>query len=65
MNLFGLEISLARKNNPHSCQYEKKLVTEDSCRIARDAMGQRVDDLKGHIDTRFEDMKDFIRKNGR
>jgi len=39
-------------------------VSKSGCHKAQDAINQRINDLINHIDTRFEDLKDFIIKNG-
>lgn len=43
----------------------KEKVSRHECHSAQRAIGQRIDDVKDHIDTRFEDMKDFIRNGGK
>lgn len=43
----------------------KNKVTKGECHTAQDGIKLRIDDLQGHMDTRFEDMKDFIKKNGK
>ena len=40
------------------------VVYRDTCQANRDAQEQRTDDLKEHIDTRFNNLKDFISNNG-
>lgn len=52
MNLFGLEIKL--KNG------KQKYVKEEVCEANRKSLGRSVDDLRAHIDTRFEDFKTFM-----
>lgn len=60
MNLFGLEITTSKNG---------KYIKKASCREMRESisevLNQRIEDLKDHIDTRFEDMKTLILKNGR
>ena len=59
MDLFGIHLSF--KNG--------KYVKQEDCLKKHDdikeVIGQRIDDLKTHIDTRFTDYKDFILKNGK
>ena len=44
-------------------KYDKK-VDKTACHEAQKAVRQRIDDLQNHINTRFDDVKDFIKKNG-
>lgn len=60
MNLFGVEISFGK--NGKYIKREECTETHDNLQKVLD---QRIADLKGHIDTRFEDYKDFFLKNGR
>lgn len=39
-------------------------VKRPECHNAMNSFNKRIEDLKDHIDTRFEDIKDFI-KNGK
>ena len=41
-----------------------KKVNKEECHIAHKAMEQRLEQTERHIDTRFDDLKDFINKNG-
>ena len=54
MNIFGLDIKIAGKENGYvrigECQKEHEKVTS------------QIDSLKEHIDTRIEDLKDFLLK---
>ena len=64
MNLFGIEIRLARKDNPGN---PSKYITQEDCHRAQDGikedMHARMDDVKNHINTRIDDLKDYIRNN--
>lgn len=57
MNLFGLEITLAGKQNGY--------VRVGDCQRNHDRVDKSIEDLEHHIDTRFDDIKDFILKNGK
>jgi len=59
MELFGLNISFNGngKKNP--------IIRQQECHKAQDAIRGEIKSIKDHIDTRFEDYKDFILKNGK
>ena len=42
----------------------KNVVYRDVCHTAQDGIKSKIEDLDKHIDTRFDDLKDFIIKNG-
>lgn len=56
MNLFGVEISMSNKKD------EKCYIEREDCHKAMEAVDQRISDLKSHIDTRLDDIKDLIKK---
>ena len=56
MNLFGFNISWNGNN---------KYVKQKDCHRAMDKLEERISELKEHIADRFEDLKDFILKNGK
>jgi uncharacterized protein with von Willebrand factor type A (vWA) domain len=63
MNLFGIEIKLAKNNKP-------KYVKQKECHLAMEMLNQRISDLKKSLCARFddtnrriEDIKDFILHN--
>ena len=39
-------------------------VGRDACHTAQKSVHKRIDDLDKHLDTRFDDIKCFIEKNG-
>jgi len=43
----------------------KEKVSRHECHSAQKAIGKRIEDLSGHIDTRIDDLKDFIRNGGK
>lgn len=43
----------------------KEKVSKSECHAAQESTNRRIDDLKNHIDTRFSDLKDFIKENGK
>ena len=43
----------------------KNKVGKDACHTAQGAVRQRIDDLQNHLDTRIDDLKDFIKENGK
>jgi hypothetical protein len=57
---FGVEIKLSGSNG----QYVKHSDCIEKHEPIKDALNQRIEDLKGHIDKRFDDFKDFL-KNGK
>ena len=61
MNLFGLEIHLKSSNN--------KFIRQNECHQAQNKIRQEIltlkEDLRNLFNTRFEDFKDFIIKNGK
>ena len=62
MNLLGLEIKFAAKDN-------NKYVIKEECHQAQDLIRQEMRDnfnnLRLHFDVRIDDLKDFFLKNGR
>ena len=60
MNLFGVDIRFAKKDNPGD-----RFVTKENCHIAMDSYSRRLDELKEFIAVRIDDLKDYINKNGR
>lgn len=40
-------------------------VSRPECHQAQEGFKSRIDDLRNHIDVRFDDIKDYIDKNGR
>ncbi len=64
MNLFGLEINVPKKEpngHKHDC-----FVKREECHTAMEGIKENIDvqitALRTHIDTRFEDFKDFFSK---
>jgi hypothetical protein len=58
MNLLGLEISFSKNGKyvkQEECLKEHNLLTLD--------LDRRFSSLKEHVDTRVEDLKDFLLKN--
>lgn len=43
----------------------KKKMDKSECHQAQEGIKQRIDDLSQHIDTRIDDLKDYIKKNGK
>jgi len=39
-------------------------VTKNECHSAQKSVSKRIDDFQNHVDNRFDDIKDFIKKNG-
>jgi len=65
MNLFGLDISLSKKQG--DCNGDGCVKEKDCERIhgtLASALDNRFTSLKDHIDTRIDDLKDFIKLNG-
>lgn len=64
MNLFGIEITFASKKQDDAVRKseENDLIRRHECHKAMDMLNQRFADLKEHIDTRFEDIKDLLLK---
>lgn len=71
MNLFGLEIKLANGKEKESDSFLTReefrlsqIVTKtafDSAQVAsKEAFEKRIDDLRIHIDTRINDLKEFL-----
>jgi len=57
MELFGININFNGKKNP--------VVRQQECHQAQDTIRAEIKSVKDHIDTRIEDLKDFLLKNGR
>jgi len=58
MNLFGIELKIAKKNS------NSKFVKQDECHRAQNIIKDTVTAGLKAIDTRFDDLKDFILKSG-
>ena len=65
MNLFGLDISLSRKEAYNGDGHVKEKDCERTHDTLADTLDSRFTSLKEHIDTRINDLKDFIKLNGR
>ena len=55
MNLFGLEVKLAKKGG------NNKYILKPDCHRAMDGIHHRITELSTHIDKRFNDLKDWIK----
>jgi len=63
MNLFGLDVTLSKnRENANGCV--KKGDCERIHDTLSDALDTRFTSLKEHINTRIDDLKDFIKLNG-
>ena len=62
VSLFSISIAVLKISRNGN---NKDFVKRPDCHSAMDTQinmfNQRMDDLKSHIDTRFEDIKDFIK----
>jgi hypothetical protein len=58
MNLFGLEISLAKRNG------NGEYMTKENCFLSQNQLKRHLDDclreLKRDMNVRFDDLKDFF-----
>ena len=67
-SLFGIDISLSSKKK--EAERDKflrleEIVSREECHKAMDFLSQRFIDLKEHIDTRIDDLRDLINKTRR
>jgi len=60
MELFGINISFSKNG-----QYVKHKDCPEKHNDIKELFSKRIDDLKNHIDIRFDDYKDFFLKNGK
>ena len=59
--LGGFCLGLYRMSNGHL----KNKISKGECHTAQEGVARRIDDLRGHIDSRLEDLKDVVLKNGK
>ena len=57
MTLFGLEIKPKSSNGHYVKPHECHLARQDNIQL----FNQRIDDLRAHIDTRIDDLKDILK----
>lgn len=58
-------LGLYKITNGRMKNVEQNKVSRDSCHEAQNGVKQRIDDLDKHLSERFEDLKDFMIKNGK
>ena len=60
----GITLCIASISLKFARSGRNKYVDKESCHIAMDSVNLRITELGKHIDTRFDDLKDFLVKNG-
>lgn len=62
-SLLSISIAVLKLNNGNGKL--KEFIRRPECHSAMDGIKEKIGDLKNHIDTRIEDLKDFLIKNGK
>ena len=63
LTLVGVCVHLAKHNGNGSVSND--YIRRPECHAAQKGIHSRIDDMDKHLDHRFEDLKDFIVKNGK